>query len=224
MSDPTPEAPRSSPAPGCIIIAAILIVFGGLVILYTVVGTYQNRKIDEFTQAEPAEIPVAKPGSAELETVDAKLTAIQTAVANEEVERFEFSADELNSLIATQEELADFRGQTFIERISPQGIVAKMAQPMRKGIIDKGRRYLNATFVLQPELRARTVAFKVIDIRPDVGEVPEQFVSNYSILDFFRLDPELPAIQSTIRSIAAVYTETDKLIVETKIPDPEPVE
>jgi hypothetical protein len=92
-----------------------------------------------------------------------------------------------------------------------------MAQPMRKGIIDSGSRYLNATFVLLPEVRARTVAFKVVDIRAVEGEVPSEFISNYSLLDFFRLDPENEQIQKHIGYIASVYTEGDGLVVETGI-------
>lgn len=216
----SPEGLRSSPTSGCFILSAIIIVFGGLIVLYTVVGSYQNRKIDEFTSTGPVEVPVVEAGSAEMETATAKLLSIQTAVEKEEAERFEFSAQELNILIATLEDLKDFRGQTYIERISSQGLVARMSQPMRKGLSKKARRYLNGEFVFQPELRARTVAFKVLDIRTDQGEVPQEFVESYATLDFFRLDPDLEAIKGTIGSIAAVYTETNKLIIETKIPLP----
>jgi hypothetical protein len=222
-ADP-PQALRSSPFSGCFILVSILVIFGGLIVLYTVVGIYQNRTIDEFTQAQPAEITLLTPGSAQLETANAKLGQISQAVANEASERIEFTAEDLNVLIASMEELKDFRNQTYVERISPQGIVAKMAQPMRRGVFNKTPRYLNATFVFQPEVRARTVAFKVVDIRADVGEVPEGFKENYATLDFFRLDPELEAMKTHIRSIAAVYAEPGKLIVETKIPDVEPVE
>lgn len=220
----SPGENRSSPIPGCVILVAILIVFGGLVVLYTVVGLYQNRTINEFTQDAAAEIPVATPSAEEVSAVQEKLEGVRKAVEEEKVERFVFSAADLNALIATEPDLEDFRGQTYIERISPQGIVARMAQPMRKGIFDKGVRYLNATFVLQPELRARTLAFKVVDIRPVVGKAPEGFVKNYATLDFFRLDPELEAIKNHIRAIAAVYAEGGQIVVETKIPDLQPVE
>ena len=219
-----PDRLRSSPTSGCFILSTIILIFGGLIVLYTVVGTYQNRKIDEFTSDAPITIPVIEAISAEIETASAKLKMIGTAVKNETPERIEFSADKLNILIATREELKDFREQTYIERISPQGIVARMSQPMRSGLSKKNHRYLNGTFVFQPELRARTVAFKVLDIRPDKGDAPQAFIESYATLDFFRLDPDLEAIQKNIKSIAAVYTEPGKLIVETKIPQPEPTE
>ena len=185
--------------------------------LYTFVGFYQTRKIDDFTQDLPMKIQVDQPDEAAVKTAMAKLKQIEQAVEEKEVIRVLFSPSDLNTLIATQEMLEDFRGQTYITRISPQGIYADMAQPMRKGIIDSGRRYLNATFVLLPEVRPRTVAFKIVDILALEGEVPSEFVSNYALLDLFRLDPENEQIEKHIGYIASVYTEGDALVVETGI-------
>lgn len=209
---------KSSPYPGCVILCTIVLVFGGLIVLYTTVGNYQKKEIATFTQEEPAQIKTLEPSPAEVAAAKAKLASVQTAVEEGKAGRILFSANDLNLLIAGLDELEDFRGQTYIERISPQGIVAMMAQPMRKGFIKKDIHYLNATFVLKPELRARTVAFKVIDIRPVVGEIPKQFIDSYAVLDFFRLDPELEAISGNIKAIAAIYTEGASLVVETQVP------
>ena len=208
---------RGSPVPGCLILGAIVTVFGGLIILYAVVGTYQNRTIGTFTRDTPAALPVVDPSPAEVAAVRAKLDLIATAVKENRAERVLFSAAELNHLIATFEVAKDFRGNTVVKSVGPGGIVAAMAQPMRKGIFDKGLRYLNATFVFEPEVRARTIAFKVRDIRPDEGSVPAGFVHNYATLDFFRLDPESEVIKSHIQSIGAIYGEGDRLVVETKV-------
>ncbi len=210
-----PEGLQSSPTSGCLILAMILFVFGGLVVLYTVVGLYQNRKIDSFTQDSAMEVTLVEPDAKETEVVLAKLTTIEAAVEEGKAIRVLFSSHDLNVLIASLDVLVDFRGNTFIDRISPQGIVADMAQPMRKGIVDKGMRYLNGTFVLRPQIRVRTVAFEVLDIRPREGEVPEGFIKNYAVLDFFRLDPENEHIEKHISSISAVYVEDGQLVVET---------
>ncbi len=210
---------RGSPIPGCLILGAIVFVFGGLIILYTVVGTYQNRTIGTFTQDTPAALPVVEPTPAGIEAVRAKLALIASAVKENRAERILFTADDLNLIIATFEVAKDFRGNTSVESIGPEGIVAAMAQPMRKGIFDKGLRYLNATFVLQPEVRARTIAFMVKDIRPAAGEMPSGFIDNYTALDFFKLDPENPEIKAHIESLGAVYGEAGQLVVETKVRD-----
>ena len=210
---------RGSPIPGCLILGAIVFVFGGLIILYTVVGTYQNRTIGTFTQDTPAALPVVEPTAAGIESVMVKLALIASAVKENRAERILFTADDLNLIIATFEVAKDFRGNTSVERIGPEGIVAAMAQPMRKGIFDKGLRYLNATFVLEPEVRARTIALIVKDIRLAAGELPAGFIDNYTALDFFKLDPENPAIKAHIGSLGAVYGEAGQLVVETKMRD-----
>ena len=210
---------RGSPIPGCLILGAIVFVFGGLIILYTVVGTYQNRTIGTFTQDTPAALPVVEPTAAGIESVRVKLALIASAVKENRAERILFTADDLNLIIATFEVAKDFRGNTSVERIGPEGIVAAIAQPMRKGIFDKGLRYLNATFVLEPEVRARTIALIVKDIRLAAGELPAGFIDNYTALDFFKLDPENPAIKEHIGSLGAVYGEAGQLVVETKVRD-----
>lgn len=214
--DPNGPMPdRGSPVPGCLILAAIVTVFGGLIVLYLVVGTYQYRKIGTFAQDTPAELAIPAPAQAQVESAMDKLKAIEAAVAAKQAERILFTAEDLNVLIATLPVAEGFRGNTRIKSIGPGGIIAEMAQPMRKGPFQKGFRYLNASFILQPELRARTIAFKVIGIDPVVGEVPKPFVDSYASLDLFKLDPENPAMKAHVTSLTAVYTEDGQLVVET---------
>jgi len=206
---------RGSPVPGCLILAAIVTIFGGLIVLYIVVGTYQYRKIGTFTQETPAELAIPAPSAAQVEAAMGKLRAVEAAVVAKKSERILFSTEDLNVLLTTLPAAEGFRGNTRIESIGSTGIVAAMAQPLRKAPFQKGFRYLNASFLLQPELRARTIAFKVIEIRPSLGEVPEPFVNSYASLDLFKLDPENPAMKAHVTSLAAVYTEEGQLIVET---------
>lgn len=217
ISENSRAALRGSPLPGFLILGAIVFVFGGLIVLYTVVGSYQNRVISGFTEDTPAELPVPAPTSAEVADVEAKLALIASAVRENRAERVLFTPADLNIIIASFEVAKDFRGNTSVESIGPEGIVAMMAQPMRKGVIKKGLRYLNATFILEPEVRVRTIAFKVKDIRPETGEMPHGFIENYRALDFFRLDPENAAIKNHIESLGAIYGEAGQLVVETKV-------
>jgi len=211
------DGQRGSPAPGCIILATIVIIFGGLIVLYTFVGNYQKKEISGFTEEIAAEVPELKPTAAQSEAAMVKLRSIEIAATDQKVERVLFTAEDLNVLIATLDATKDFGGQTYIESITAEGIVAKMAQPIRKGIIEKGYRFLNGEFVFKPEVRARTIAFKIIAIRPAVGAVPQNFVESYATLDFFRLDPDNEAIAKNINSIENVYTEDGHVVVETRL-------
>jgi len=219
MSEPeqTGERRGGTGMPGCFILCAILVVFGGLVILYAVIGYKQNNAIGEFTVDEPAEIQVVSPTPEEAKSAKDKLIAIKEAATQNKAERILFTKEDLNVLIATLEVAEDFRGTTFVESLEDFGLVVRTAQPLRKGVLSKGHRYLNGSFVFVPEVRKRTIAFKVKDIKPDKGSVPEQFVSVLSSLDLFKLDPENKELEATIASIKRVYTEGGMLVVETQV-------
>ena len=219
MAEEKSESPelRGSPTSGCLILAAILLVFGGLIVLYLVVGNIQNKAIDGFTQDEPAKLELIEPTDERVASTSAKLKQIEEAVKAGRSERVTFTAEDLNILIATLEVAKDFRGNTVVESINTDGVLTHMAQPLRKGIIAKGFRYLNAKFLLEPELRKRTFAFRVRDIRPAEGKVPIEFIQNYAVIDFFKIDPENEAIKAHVPHLAAIYTEKDLLVVETKV-------
>lgn len=214
-----PRGPISSPAPGCIILVTIIVVFGGLAILYTVVAILQNRGLDEFTDPEPAERAVFEPSPDQIGTATRKTEDLLLVSTANEMDRMLFTADDLNTLIASRELLADFRGTTFIRKISEEGIEAEMSQPVRTGFLGGEFRYLNATFVFKPELRGRTVLFNVVDIRPDdpARPVPEKFVNAYANLEFFKLDPSNKDLEPVLKKLGKVYLEDDKIAVETRI-------
>lgn len=210
-------AQESSPFPGCFILSTILVVFGGLVVLYIGIGLYQVNAIRGFTSDDPAEIVLPEPSAEAENAAFEKLRGLGEATAAGRAERFLFDVGDLNLFLARLDALEDFHGMAKVESIGEAGLVVRMAQPVRRGIVDKGHRYLNGSFVLSPELRSRTVAFRVVDIEADVGEAPARFVRSYGNLDFFRLDPDIPEIQAAHGGLAAVYTEGDQLVVETKV-------
>jgi|GEM_PF-483557 len=208
---------QGSPFPGCLIFSTIVLIFGGLIVLYTTVGMTQNRQIGTFTQDKPATIPKLHPTPDQVAAAKSKLLAIKAAVSQNRADRVLFTAEDLNTLIASMEIAKDFRGQTFIKKIGESGILAEMAQPVRKGIFSKGYRYLNGDFLFIPQLRTRTIAFRVVDIRPATGAIPEAFIGGFAGIDFFKLDPKNEFLAAHIHSLKRIYTEDGSLVVETKI-------
>lgn len=208
----------ASATPGCFILGAIVTVFGGLIILYITVFMIQKRSFATFTEDEAAKIEIYQPEAEAIERLLGKLDEIRSATDGERKERILLTADDLNTLIATTDILKDFRGTTFISDITSQGIRTRMTQPTRKMPFSREQRYLNATFVLQPELRRRTIAFRVKDIISDRGTVPAQFVKSYDAIGFFRIDPENKVIEKTVPRLSRVYTEDGHVVIETGVP------
>ena len=86
---------KSSPAAGCIILATIVVVFGGLVVLYVTRGLWMNREIEKFTVAEPIATSIAEPTPTEAAAVSQKLEKIRDAALNNRTEHFTLDADEI---------------------------------------------------------------------------------------------------------------------------------
>ncbi len=219
ISDKQKSRENSSPVSGCLILSTIVAVFGGLVILYTVVGFYQFKKISGFTDETAAEIEVFEPTPDQITKADQRLSSVITAASGNTMDRVKFTADDLNTLIATREKLKDFRGTAFVRRISDEGIEVEMSQPVRQPGFGKPNRYLNATFVFMPEARARTIAFTIIDIRKEDRdvEIPEAFKKSFSAIDFYRLDPDDELMEPILRQMGKIYLEDEIIVVETKV-------
>ncbi|MDF1812127.1 MAG: hypothetical protein P1V20_07930 [Verrucomicrobiales bacterium] len=208
----------ASAAPGCFILGAIITVFGGLIVLYIVVFFIQTKAIADFTEDSPAEIALFSPEDSQVAQLREKLALVKSATGGGRRERVLFSKDDLNTLIATASDLEDFRGTTRVERISDRGIEARMTRPMNRAPLTSMQRHLNAVFTLQPELRRRTVAFRVKNISPSRGTIPEQFIKVTDTMNLFQLDPENPNIKPYIPRLSRIYTEAGNLVVETGPP------
>jgi hypothetical protein len=91
-------------AKGCLtlLVAAVVLVivclFGGWFIL--------NRLVDKFTTTQPTPIEVQQPTPAESQVAEAKAETLRNAIRNNQAETVEFTAADLNALIAND---PDFR-------------------------------------------------------------------------------------------------------------------
>lgn len=214
-----PAPPSSSPLPGCLILITTLVVFGSLATWFTVVFVKQSRAIAGFTaeQASPVPLPDATPG--QIAETRRKLDDLLLAAVRNEMDRILFSAEDLNAMIASQELLADFRGQTHIRSISEAGIEAEMTQPLRSGFLRQGTRHLNGVFRVKPELAGGTVLFRVVGIEVPGREVPEGFVQSYPA--FMKLDPKLEPLDQVLPKLDRIYLEGDHIVVETRVSLPD---
>lgn len=214
----TPESLEkiSSPVPGCLILVTVVIVFALLASLFTYVFYKQSAYFedDTVTSLEPVEVPQMTPTDAQIAAAKQKLDQLSQAAAENRVDRILFNADDLNALIASQEMLADFRGQTFVKGVSEDGIVAEMTQPIRTGFLRQGVRYLHGDFWAKPERAGKTILFRVVDIQLPEAEVPEGLVASYPA--FMKLDPKQEPFDTVLPQIDRIYLEGENIVVETR--------
>ncbi len=212
-SDGKPEL-GSSPLPGCVILITVVVVFGLLATVFTIVFHKQSDYFRKVSTETPVEVPSVTPTEERVAEVTDKLDRLLAAADADELVRIEFTAEDFNTLIGSRELLADFRGQTHVRGISEKGIEAEMTQPIRSGFLRQGIRYLHGTFWLKPEFTGKTVLFRVADIELPGEEVPEGLVNSYP--SFMKLDPKLPPFDRVLPKLGKIYVEGDRVIVETR--------
>ena len=211
---PLNEQEGASPLPGCIIIITVVVVFGGLAMLYIGFAFWMNNKLDAFTSPEATEISVINPSQQQLDTVYEKLKQLEQATKESRMVRVSFSAEDINTLIANDPLLASLRGNTKVESIDSQGIQTQVSQQFR-GLPFRPSRFLNATFAFVPVVLKDSVVFEIHDIRVSGKEVPQGFIEGYSKQDFFKLDTNNENLKPVLIQLRRTYLEKDRIVVET---------
>ena len=213
-SIPLNEQEGASPLPGCIILITIIVVFGGLAALYIGVGYWMNSEIDAITSSKPAELSVPKPSQQQVNAVYEKLQQLKQATEKNQMVRVSFSAEDINTLIASNPLLADLKGKAKIEKIDSKGIHTKVNQQIRS-LPFRPDRFLNATISFVPVVLKESVVFEIHDIRVPGKKVPQGYIEGYSKQDFFKLDTKNEDLKPVLIQLRRTYLEEDSIIIET---------
>lgn len=162
--EPLNKQKEASPLPGCIIIIVTMLVFGGLATRYIWVGYWMNSELDAITGPVPAKLIIPEPSQQQVEAVYKKLRQLREATEKKQMLRISFSAQDINTLIATDPLLADLKGKAFVEKINPEGIQTQVNQQLRS-LPFRPDRFLNATLAFVPVVLKNSVIFEIHDVR-----------------------------------------------------------
>ena len=143
------EAPRQRH--GCLfyggIIAVVLLVS---VLIAALLGLrLAKRMLNEFTDTKPLALPAVQMPAAELERVRQRVTAFQQAVSNHRPsETLALTSDEINALIATDQDLSFLKGKVYV-MIEGDRVKAQVSVPLDEvGLPFFKGRYLNGVATL----------------------------------------------------------------------------
>ncbi len=211
---PLNEQKEASPLPGCIIIIITLLVFGGLAVLYIGVGYWMNSELDAITSPAPAQLSLPIPNQQQVDAVYEKLQQLKQATEEKQMIRISFSAEDLNTLLATDPLLADLKGKALVEKITPEGIQTKVNQQLRS-LPMRPDRFLNATILFVPVVLKDSVVFEIHDVKVPGIDVPQGFIEGYSKQDFYKVDTKNEDLKPVLRQLRRTYLEADQIIVET---------
>lgn len=220
MSQPKSDRPfaeytkSSSSAAGCIIFASIAAVVCFLIgwSIYTFIK--QNAAIDEFTVADPVELPPLAPQHEEFAALQVRLRDF----AADPPSPLKLSADDLNMILANEPRLENLRDMLRFDHIGDGLVHASMSFPLRS-LGTSGFRYLNGSMTFMPNVVDGQFVMDLKSIHVPGKVVAQGFVSNYRhsrYLEnlFFRPFEDDRKLWPIIASVTSAKIENDRIILE----------
>jgi hypothetical protein len=189
------------------------------------------KLINNYTSAAPISIPVATPTEAEFSAANDKMTALREAMRNGRSIAVEFSATDLNSLLARAPEFDDMRGK-FHVAMADSIMTLDMSLPLSFIEIRLlQERYLNGTARFGLAFNQDSFNFSLRSLTVNEREVPMNFVRrfddtlsdsvNEGVTKSRRENRDSDEFWENVKSMAV---DGDKLLITTKgmeMPTPE---
>lgn len=182
--------------------------------LYIGVGYWMNSQLDTFMSPVPAKLNILTPSQKQVDDVYKKLHQLKTATEEKKMVRISFSADDINTLIATDPLLADLKRKAFVVKITSEGIQTTVNQQLRS-LPFRPDRFLNATIAFVPVVLKDSVIFEIHNVQVPGKEVPQGFIEGYSKQDFYKLDTKNEILKPVLLQLRRTYLEEGHVIVET---------
>lgn len=221
FDDDAPAPARERPRRGCVfygcVTAAVLAVVAAIVVAIGLALVYRafNTFVKEYAEDAPAPIPVAEMPAGEVERVEDRLRAFRDAIAaGKAAEPLVLSAEEINALIAQDEDLrgvvaVDFENDEFRGRVS---------LPLE----DLGfpGKFLNgaATFDVRIDNGLLLVTVETLEVRGK--PLPEDAMSRLRMENLAKAVNRDPDDAAVIARIERIEVKGGKLVVTPKPPPP----
>ena len=210
-------ADNFSPFAGC----SIFIVAGAIavgMIVFLIWSYFQTQDMVEgFTDPHPQTVQVKDLSGKEnqLVALKSKLVGFRHNIEAHHRAKISLNAEEMNLAIAAFDLLKPHRNALFIQKISPDGIRAKISFPTRWKMLTDEKRYINATVTILPELVDGAAFPKITQIHTEKGTaIPEefqQFISKTLLSPLYE-DPELGNV---FKGLSDISIKKHRLVLHT---------
>ena len=208
-------------AKGCLTLVIIVFVLvgavaGGAWFLY-------GKAINIFTSTQPADIQIEEPSDAQFQTAEGKLTHLRQAVSNNQETTVDFTATDINALIARDPGFAGVRGRTRVS-IADSTVTLQLSTPLDKVPLPRLKnRWFNGTasFQFSYDLGKFVVAAKSAEATGHA--FPEAFFASFnssfnrSFNDSFQQKLKENQQEATFwKHIKTMGVDGDKLVIKTQ--------
>jgi hypothetical protein len=209
----------TKPRRGCFFYGCIT----GLVLLVLVLGAlmvglhYVRKMVNQFTDAQPMELPTVQMSQGEMDKLKQRFEAFQKAVREQRpTEPLVLAADDINALVANGPERQALKGKFHISLEGDQ-VKGEVSVPLREvGLSMFKGRYLNgsATFNLSFSNGALSVTPQTILVKgTPLPEVYMQGIRKQNLAAGFTNEPATAAV---LQALEGIQVKEGKLVVVPK--------
>lgn len=174
--------------------------------------------IHKYTADHADKIEVKQATDAEYQKVIEKAAFFAIAVSNNSPARLELSADDINTAIAMNPNLADAKGRCHFE-IKNSELYTKASIPLDK-IPGGSGRYLNGTFGLKIFISHGLLFASATSIEVNGSPINGKFMESFKNQNLAEKINQNPNISPILEKIQNLAVADDKLVIETKGWDP----
>jgi len=199
---------------GGIIAGALLL----MVCLAMFIGyRFAKGLVNEFTDAEPMALPTVNMSAEEVSRLRNRVSEFSRAVdENRPVQPLVVTTDEINALIATEPDAAQFRNHVYvmIEGDQVKGQVSIPAE--RFGFKPLRGRYLNATATLNVSLADGLLRVNADALTVKGKPLPDSFMQHVRVENFAQEFNQDPKYKPALDKLETIQVKDGKLIITPK--------
>jgi hypothetical protein len=227
---PQQQAPQPPLPPqegmGCFAKGCLVVVIAGILLIGVVCAGawyFYGKTVTVFTSPRPADVRIGQVADVDLRNAEQKLNRLGQATTNNEETTIEFTAAELNALIAREPLLAEMKDRTRVS-IADSMMTVEMSVPLDVAPLPKLKgRWLNGTARLGFSFVLGQFAFDPKSVEANGHVFPEEVLAaftpsfNRSFNDGFQRGVEKKDQAANIwRHLKTIGLDRDKLVVVTQ--------
>ncbi len=194
---------------GCLTVVALFVVVGGCI----GINLYMLR--EHFTSPAPKPIPKYEVKPGEYEKIETQLSQFDQASQKDQPAQLEFTADDLNALLAKHPDLKDLSGKAFV-RMEDDRALLDVSIPLDNLPIPfvKGR-YFNGSVALTAYLENGELKITPESATVNEEPLPENVLKNIGEMITQILKEEMgDDFRKGLRELKAVEIRGGKLVIE----------
>jgi hypothetical protein len=172
---------------GCFAKGCLTVLIVGLILLVGLVGGgwyLYVKTVNNLTSPAPADVRTEPPSESQFQAAENSMQRLRTAIANDKETTVEFTAADLNALVARDPGFSDWRGRTRIE-IADSMMTIAVSAPLSSIPLPKlKKRWFNGTARFSFAYENGAFSFDIKSAEANGYEVPGVFFSSSSISSF----------------------------------------